>query len=208
MPRTAKRIFWTVGLVLAGAILGPVVFAAASAALVAKQDGSPLHRRNEADLLIDAYRSRLPVGIMFMTVMLPEDGKECGYKPEQVFPNAFDELEIGARQKRYTDYLGYWVLDHWRNKTQDEEWLSAVAQEIDNDFSDFEAGFLRRCIQATVFSPLCMNRVAPYGDRVERFDHKRPASPMRGFGIEDQIVCTYVDGVAARRGIKVPSSRS
>lgn len=208
MPRTATRILSAVGLVLAGAILGPVAFAAASAAWVAKEDRSPMNRRNEAELLVNAYRSRLPVRIFFLTVMQPENGKECGYNPEQIFPNAFDELAEGQRGKRYTDYVGYWVLDHWRDETQGEEWLTAVTQELDDDLSDFEAGFLRRCIEATIFSPMCMSRVAAYGDRVQRFDHKRPASPMRGFGIEDQIVCTYVDGVAARRGIKVPSSRN
>lgn len=207
MQKIVKRSVSTLSLVLLGAVLGPLIVAAASAALDANQEDSPFQKQNEAARLVNAYRSRLPVGILFMSVPLPEDGKECGYEPEHVFPDATNQMLRSGRENRYADYTGYWVLDHWRNSVRDEEWISAISQKIDDDLSDFETGFLRRCIDATLFSTICMSRVASYGDRVERFDHTRPASPMRGFGIEDQIVCSYVDGVAARLGIKVPPSR-
>ena len=208
MKRFAKRCLIAATLLLVGAIFGPVIIAVGGAARAAKPITFPGHQRNEADLLVRAYRDRLPVGFLFMTVAMPEDGKECGYDPQEVFPKSFEQFEGSARQKKYSDYAGYWVLDHWRSQSSDDEWLGAVTQKIDDDMSDFEAGFLRRCIEGTLFSSLCMKEVAPYGDRIERFDHKRPASPLRGFGVEDQIVCTYVDGVAARHGMRVPSSRN
>ena len=208
MNKVASKSLIVASLLMAGAVLGPVMIAAGGAAIAANSVDSPMYKRNEADLLVRAYRERLRVGYLFMSVIMPENGKECGYDPDIIFPESSEQLATSARERKYTEYAGYWVLDRWRNQTADDEWLGAVTQKIDDDMSDFEAGFLRRCIEATLFSSACMKRVEPYGDRVVRFEHNRPAWPPRGFGIEDQIVCTYVDGIAARRGMKVPVSRN
>ncbi|WP_162789593.1 hypothetical protein [Altererythrobacter sp. ZODW24] len=198
VKRSAKGLI----LLSVGAIFGPVLIAAVSAAYTVSR-GQESRESNEASRLVEAYRERLPVHHLFLSTRLPEDGQECGYNPDQVFPKRFEQLDVSLASHKFSDYAGYWYMDRWRNKTRDEEYIEAIIQSIDDDLSDFETGFLRRCIEGTLFSSLCMDRVSGRGDTVKRFDHGRPAWPMAGYGVEDQIVCTYVDGVAARQGISL-----
>ena len=190
------------GIFIIGATLGPLAIAAFSAWAEADNQ-MDYTETSEASRLVAAYRQRLPHFHLFLSVIPPEDGTECGYDNNDVFPDSFDQLTDSMRSQKFTEYAGYYALHLWRNDTRDEEWVSAITDSIDEKMSDFEAGFLRRCIEATLFSDFCMKQVAAYGDtnKIPRYDHERPISPLRGFGIEDQIVCTYVDGVAARKGL-------
>jgi hypothetical protein len=123
------------------------------------------------------------------------------------FPEAQEQLHVSVSQQKFTEYSRYLVLDNWRSRNRDAEWISAIIDKINSDMSNVEIGFLRRCIEATAFSPFCMRRVEAYGRKVPRFGHKRGPYPLSGFGVEDQIVCTYVDGVAAHRGLQPTRTR-
>lgn len=181
-----------------GAIFGPLLFAVIGAAIAPAKGlaGQPI----EAGKLVDAYRDKLPPLQLFLTVEMPQDGMECGYDPEKVFPDGFSAMMKARQTNSYADYEGYYALDQWRNNNQDEDWIEEIKAEVAKEMSPFEAGFLRRCIQSTVFSNLCMKEVESFGDTVPRFNSKREHYLIAA-GDEDRVVCTFVDGVAARRGI-------
>ena len=183
-------------LLVIGAIFGPLIIAVVSAGFSANRSAEPWGS-DEASRLVNAYRERLPAGRLFLSLPHSEDGRECGYSPEQVFP------DMSLNNDRFTDYGGYWYMDQWRNSTRDAEYISAITQSVDDDLSEFEAGFLRRCIESTLFSALCMEGVSGRDDKVKRHVHGRSAFPLLGYGVEDQIVCTFVDGVAARQGLSL-----
>lgn len=202
MAVSFRRIGLATVLLGAGALLGPVVFAAIGAAVGTSQKTYPLVSKGAvAFRLVEAYRARLPRGRLFTSVDAPKDGRECGYENAKVFPGAMDQFGVSARTNRFTYYSGYWVLDHWRNDNRNAEWVDGIGQAIAEDMSAFEIDFLRRCIEATAFAPICMKKVAQYGNTVSHFNRPQTPSPLLGYGSEDQIVCTYVDGVAARRGV-------
>lgn len=201
MKSIARKGIIGAALLIAGAVLGPVVFAAIGAALFAYQNHDTIEAANETALLIEAYQQQLPIGRLFLTILPPEDGGECGYDPEELFPDASDEFEHSMQERRFSYYAGYYALDRWRNKSRDDEYITAIAANIEAQTSVFEVGFLRRCITSTLFRPICMEKVSGFSSGVDRFDHSREPFPALGWGIEDEIVCTYADGVAARRGI-------
>jgi hypothetical protein len=184
--------------VVVGAILGPVLFAVIGA-IAAPAEGTG-GRSIEANKLVDAYRNKLPPFRLFTTVVMPDDGAECGYDAGKVFPGGILAMMKARQANSYSDYEGYYALDQWRNRNQDEDWIDAIKAQISMEMSPFEAGFLRRCIESTVFSNLCMRQVEGFGDTVPRFSSKREHFLIAA-GDEDRVVCTFVDGVAARRGI-------
>ncbi len=199
-----KALF--VGVLLTiGTVFGPLLIAVGGAAIVANQGDHDLERTNEAWALVEAYGDKLRPGLLFLTVTPPPDGEECGYDPGILFPDRSNDIAKSVDERKFNDYVGYYVLDHWRNETRDAEYLSAIAQRIDEDMNDFEIAFLRRCISSTLFSSICMEQISGFDEKVERYDHERSAYPIVGWGIEDEIVCTYADGVAARRGIPLKS---
>ena len=183
---------------LFGAVFGPVIIALVAAAIEPETDsyGFPI----ESSKLIDAYQDRLPPRRIFLTIMPPDDGAECGYDPEIVFPDGMERM-FEARQKGfYADYQGYYALDRWRGENRDRDWIEAIASKLGEQMSPFQAGFLRRCIESTLFADLCMKEVERFGDAVPRFSDDWRGHTLVG-GYEDRVVCTFVDGVAARKGI-------
>lgn len=198
MKRFGRLLAITLLSVAFGAVLGPVLIAAAGAAFAPAVDqyGTSL----EAAKLVDAYRDRLPTGILFTSIVPPGDGAECGYEPDVVFPDGFMALTTARRTNSYANYEGYSVLNRWRIQNRDESWIRSITAELQNQMSPFKTGFLRRCIEATLFADMCMRRVEEFGDTVPRFPRSRETG-LPGEGIEDRIVCTFVDGVAARKGI-------
>ena len=185
-----------------GAILGPVLIAGIAAAM--PPFGNQLLPPKDAEIgkLVQAYRSQLPVGRLFMTVIPPPDGKECGYEPEKVFPGGWDSMIDSHRSGQFSDYAGYYALHKWREGSEDDGFIEAIREQLGKDLSRFESGFLGRCIQSTVFASQCMAKVEAIGAKVRRFDPKRQSQTLAG-GHEDNIVCLYVDGVAARHAIRL-----
>ncbi|MCB2082635.1 MAG: hypothetical protein KDD90_01075 [Sphingomonadaceae bacterium] len=203
-----KAILRVASLLAMGGIVGPVAFAAVASALTATEPHYDSFDENEYSRLVEAYRARLPGLRLFMTIIPPEDGKECGYDPQALFPDQDNQVLDSTDKRSFTDYVGYLAMDRWRNNSRDDEYIAAITDNISERMSEFEAGFLRRCIEATVFSSACMSRVEAFGNTAERFDHNREPFPIIGWGIEDEIVCTYADGVAARRSIPLRSPES
>ena len=198
------------GLLLIGTALGPVAIAAVGAVIEAYRAHNEIsYSGDEAWLLLeeaeDFEEERSRGEFKYISPVPPMDGKECGYEPKQLFPPDTDQFSSAIDERRFTDYIGYDILDRWRHETRDEEWLMAKSIELDAKVGQFQLGFLRRCIAYTLFQGVCydraMNLIADVTENIQRFDHNRKPHPYLGFGIEDEIVCTYVEGVARRRNL-------
>lgn len=185
-----------------GAVLGPIMIAAFGAAAPPKHMPVLSAKEVEVGKLVEAYRARLPRGRLFLTIASPPDGAECGYEPETVFPGRMDAIGESQESDAWSDYEGYLALHSWRSDREGEEFITAVQDRMNDTMTRFEAGFLRRCIESTVASRFCSARIKAIGKTVERFDPKRRNFALAG-GHEDRVVCTFVDGIAARKGLKL-----
>lgn len=176
------RYLYPVLLLIAGAVLGPVAIAAGQA-LLALAD--PELKRVETVRLVETYRERLPPFRLMLTV-LPPDTEQCGYDSDQLFP-------LEDSEKANASYWGLSSLDAWRNQRSDEIYLSQVTDLLERRMSSFTTVFLRRCMEATLFAGWCEARVRAISSAVRPVDRT-------GSKDDDRIICTYLDGVAARSG--------
>ena len=197
-------------LLAVGTVLGPVVIAALGAGIGAyRADTDELYPSDEAWLLLqeaEEYREYQERGnLILVNPMRPMEGKECGYEPKQLFPLDSERVPDALLEKRFTDNIGYHVLDRWRHETRDEEYNSARGSALDEAAGQFKLGFLRRCIAYTLVQGAChswtLSLITEATVNISRYDHEREPLPYAGFGIEDEIVCTYVEGVARRRNL-------
>lgn len=187
-----------------GTVVGPIIIAAIVSAVPYQSPGVLPQKELEIGRLVAAYRAKLPHGQLFLTIVPPPDGKECGYDPNKVFPAQLETMVKARSARQWSDYEGYYALHQWRGQNRGEEFIAAIQEKMAIQLSRFEAGFLRRCIDATMISSFCMKKVERIGNEVVRFDSNRHHFLLAG-GNEDRVVCGYVDGVAARKGL--PLSR-
>lgn len=169
-------------LLIAGAILGPVLIAAGQGMLASSE---PDTRRGETMRLVAAYRERLPPFRLMLTIV-PPDPERCGYAADSLFAKD-DRGGIGS------PYDGFQVLDRWKAQRSDEAYLDQVADGLSRRMSPFSTVFLRRCMEATLFGNWCESRVRSIAD--ELIPAERPAARA-----DERVLCTYLDGVAARAG--------
>jgi hypothetical protein len=197
-----SRLIWKMaiplGVFIAGGVLGPIIIAAAGAAIVSGREDHLKYR--EANALVDAYRSRLKPNKLFLSIIGPDDGDECGYKAEDLFPDRDDGYWEARRLGHYTDYEGYDALHDWSIYSRDQSYIGRIKESIAENVSPYEVAFLKRCIESTMLSSICMKRVERFGGVVERYPTDRRQSD-HALGYRDRVICTFVDGVAARKGI-------
>ena len=189
-----RRVLAAIGLVAAGAILGPLALAM-TAALSARSDD--LSQGKATAALLDTYRSRLEPFRLLLSIPLPPDGEECGYKRSDLFDERDDIIALPTSS--WSPYRGYDALYRWKNNRADELYLREVLEYLNKNTSPFLATFLTECMQQTVFASACANYVH---DLIEgrAWFRKLPAPPKRSFGapVEEATLCTYLDGLAAR----------
>ena len=185
-----------------GAVVGPVLIAGISAL---HDDEQGMYAESEASKLITAYQAKLPPGYLFRSMPLPDEGRKCGYDPRELFPDGIEEMAAARAQAQFSDYEGYYALEAWASDLKDKAWLAEIASEIDKSISRVEIEFLRRCIDATIFASVCMQRVDKFGDRVDRYPEVDRSAFYAASGFEQEVICTYLDAVAKRRGLPVPS---
>ncbi|QIG78948.1 hypothetical protein [Stakelama tenebrarum] len=185
-----RRILVSLLLLATGAVFGPVLVAAAQSAMVENTEQA---QAKEARQLLDAYRSTLEPMLLLLSIVMPSPA-ECGYdKPDELLPND------RAGETAWSNYMS---LDIWRGEQIDDRYLESVAEYLDARTTTFEAAFLRRCIESTVFASVCANEVKALIDGKQR-SAKTHAPPERTFEspTEDRIICTFLDGIAAQKGI-------
>ncbi|MEM6858560.1 MAG: hypothetical protein AAF559_11870 [Pseudomonadota bacterium] len=157
MSRRLKKTLSCIVLVSVAAVFGPVLIAAVAALISINLPPNRLQVRTEAQKLVSAYRDEEKNKFMLSTTALPPDGAECGYEPVELFPG--DQLMLPAKERRFTHYWGYFILDDWRSDFEWEDFNKRIAEELDENSSQFQLGFLRRCINFTLARPVCMSQV-------------------------------------------------
>ena len=153
--------------------------------------------------LVESHQARLPQGQLFLTLM-PPDGSECGYEPSDLFGEG-DYRASSFVSGQADAYAGYLTLDKWRDDLSDEKYVEEIIGRIADTHSTFAIEALRGCIEATAFSAMCMHCVSRAGEGVARYANGRLIPGTQDRSLEDQIVCRYLDGVAARRGLPMAS---
>lgn len=201
----AKKLAIFITIFGLGMVVGPLVLAAGAAFIFAwGKESEPV----EVARLIDAYRDSLEPHRLFLTTSARDNGMECGYDPETVFPNGLRNAAQAFENGEYIPYSGYMALNRWRNEYRDDAYIAAIEQKISQEVSQFEAGFLRRCIEGTLFADVCKGKVESFGSKVDRFGRNLPRIGFAS-GHEDEVVCGFVDGAAARAGVPLaPKSAS
>lgn len=190
MKRAIGKLALVATIFLLGGLSLPVLIAAGGAAFTSKNKED---RFFEARRLIAVYQTHLPRNILFLSIN-SDGGASCGYDPEKLAP----ETTSKADRERYTDELMASITgERWWVEEQDDIWLSDIADRISNSNSAFTVSFLRRCIEGTALRPLCISHVSQLDQGVEyspkKLDLRR--------AIAKRAYCTFVDGVAAKRGI-------
>ncbi len=111
-----------------------------------------------------------------------------------------------AKEGRFTHYWGYFILDDWRSDFEWESFNNRIAEELDENGSQFQLGFLRRCINFTLARPVCMSQVEDLvRATAERVPRSFGGTESIHRGTVNDVVCLYADGVAARIGIPLQS---
>ena len=203
LKRRLRQFGVTIVLLGLGTLLGPLLVASITTVISLNSDKDPWEARSDAEQLLALFREEEKNHVVFVHSTMPDDGKECGYDPTQLFPG--DQLLESAQEKRFTPYMGYFMLDQWRKDVKWDEFNSDLVEALETNRSQFEIGFLRRCVSWTLARGLCMTHVEDIvrtvGNDVPRsFDETR-TTVFFGYGTENDVVCLYADGVASRIGL-------
>lgn len=208
MRETSKRRLRATGyaalLLTMGAVLGPMAVAVISASFPEKRDanGWPI----EAMKLVEVFQSRPNPRTfrLMLTMEMPPNGQECGYRDDKIFGQGYVEKWAEAiRNPAYTPYEGYNIILHWKSQGAAENYKENMAMWIDDHIPTLEIAFLRRCIEYTVLSGFCYDRVA---SRVATIEFSKIADTSRGDVVHaNEILCTFIDGIAARKGLPLAS---
>jgi len=206
MRNRAIRFLQGAALLAIGAVIGPILSALWAATLASPPPpGSERVEGTPAWNLLEAYRAQLPPVHLLLTIALPPDGEECRYERSAVFEHKDDVLEVyGTPQDRWSAYKGYDALNRWKNERIDARYLERVARHIALNSSAFSATFLANCIRNTVLRSLCVRYTEDLLRERPWFGKATPMPP-RSFDapVEAATLCTYLDGLAARRGQKL-----
>lgn len=200
-----------VALIALGVVVGPLAMTAGVSAWSARKadpgdEPGGLQRREVADM-VAVYLTQQQVrqrGMILHQIVPPGDGAECGYDPDTVFPGGIDALGKIQKDKSYVDYAGYFWLNRARVQTAGDAIHAAIVERLATGMSRFEAEFLRRCMGSALYGDLCFAEVdRRFLDAYGALDYQkaRVNSDYLLFGHEREAICTFVDGVAARRGI-------
>lgn len=186
-----------IGIFLLGAVIGPVLIAAAQAWFAARDPGSGFAA---ADRLLASLDSYFPAELHMLTLDWTGPVDECGYDYGELFPGP--EM---ATDERWTAARGYFDLFLWRQDRFRDRARFARAVRVQARLEPFAIDFLRRCMDATLFAPFCAGYVR---NAIESGDPPRLPPQMRHDHRREMLtICAMLDGVAARRGLPLARTR-
>ena len=194
--RRLRQLLIVVLIFAAGMVLGPVLLAAADG-LARPSDAQ--ERRAQAYALLKAFDDRDPQ-VSMASMDWDMFIRDCGYTTETLFGSPTPPLVEG---QAWTPYSGYFDLFLWQGRQFGTAAEAARADVLFRSLSTFQLAFLGDCMRGTAFSGLCagyVRQVLESGGGLSsnamprgapRFDQRR----------EERTICTYLDGLAARRGL-------
>lgn len=189
-----RRIHSTIiglGVFGAGAILGPLLIVAANASLTRQDD---VTRTESIYRMIEAAQQRAAHERLRLTIMVDHSPVEaCGYD-STILPGAPDALR-------------YDILARAQAEAREATRKERLAESLAPRMSSFEVSFLAGCTQKTVFAGAC-HRIVD-GLLREASAASSRSSVRKDYHVEDAeaAMCTYLDGLAARKGIPLAERR-
>lgn len=185
-----------------GALLGPL------AAIAIASLGTPDNERQimaAALRLMTAFDDRYPAEPSLYSIEFDGDVTDCGYDVDLVGQaEPFDPFG-----QTWTPYTGYFDLTHWRSDDWRREAERRRVEFVARQLSPFELTFLSRCIGETAFADLCGEKVRNLLDSGNRLrsDSMPADEPRYEQPRQNRTICTYLDGLAARRGQPLSAGR-
>lgn len=197
---TQRRLLGAALLIVATIILTPLLYGVGKGLLAGTSEDE---RRSQAFALLTAYRDHWPPPVMMATLDTETAIRDCGYSSETLF--VLDQSREDARAGRWTPRDGY--MDIWFARSR--EWRRLLDElrivRLSEGTSAFSSEFLRVCIRQSLFAPLCASQVGlilasadldPANGNAWPRNQPRPDQSR-----ETRNICTYLDGIAARRGL-------
>ena len=194
-----RRLLGAVLLIVATIVLAPLLYGVGKGLFADSSEGG---RRAQSVALLDAYRDHWPPPLFLSSINFRAAIDDCGYDAETLFgPEEGDSGRNGV----WTPYGGH--FDLWIARSQD--WSRRLDElrmsRLEAETSAFSSEFLRICIRQSLFASVCAGRVRAILSAGDLDTGNGNAWP-RNQGRPDQSrqtrnICTYLDGLAARRGL-------
>ena len=202
-----RKIGLVIGIFGLGVVLGPILLALVAGVFASSDDNS---RWRQTYNLLQAYDEYRPQLSMHGGDWEP-DIADCGYRRDMVY-DARDNLvamehrgtgPAPYRDVSWTPYSGHFALHGWRTRQFESRVETLRTDFLRNRFGRFSAIFLARCVRHSVAATLCADRVGKALDEAGLLSPNSGPTSRSGFldgNRESQVICTYLDGLAARRG--------
>ena len=186
-----------VAFLVTGAIFGPVLLALATALYAPADRATPA-----ANDLLSEYDSRNTM-IPLSSGDFSEFARRCGYDPYTLFTDKDLDSYATTEPWRWTPHAGYFELAMLQSENWSRRLFALRAAHLGRVTTDFSARFLRSCMRETLFGALCERRTrALLGEWHSAYSGPAsvPRNQLDSPG-EQGMICAYLDGVAARRGL-------
>jgi hypothetical protein len=195
--RRAPLLLIVGGVFVLGFLMGPL---AAVAITSMKVGDSQVLQLDPAYHLLSAFDDRYPEGIRMAQMDFDRVARDCGYTEELYGRDLTPRLE----DQRWTPAAGYLDLTGWLDDEFFQEAKRRRAGQLRQNFTDYELKFLDGCMRKTVFANLCgeqVRRILREGNLLSPSSLNSPFPQPRRI----ETICTYLDGIAARK--KQPLAR-
>jgi hypothetical protein len=188
------------GLLLIGFLIGPLLLAVVSSLKPFTPSDTNL---NVAYRLLDAYDYYHPEPVPMFSMNSDGTINDCGYDRNSVFAQA-DDLNDGSS---WTPYNGYFDLTLWVSDEFYREIKRQRADQLSKDLSSYELRFLDHCIRETGFASICARNVRGIlaASGLSSSFSLSSAKPRPDQRRRFNSICTYLDGLVARRGGQITS---
>jgi hypothetical protein len=196
-----RRIAAILALVGLAVVLAPLVYGVGRG-WQAGTDGED--RLEQAYALLEAYLAQSPPDASLPYINFDSAIAECGYERDRLF--AADD---GPTNSAWTPYGGYWDMFLARSVARRDRAEGLRADLLRIRTTAFSSEFLRICLRQSLLAPLCARRVSAILEAGGMNGPGPPPGPQIDESRRTRNICTYLDGIAARRGLPlaVPAER-
>jgi len=177
-------------------VLASPYFVGVAAGLAASSDEPS--RRSSASELLGAFDERYPAPMVLPSIDWPAAARDCGYEFETVFGSATPPL---ADSPAWTPFTGYFDLMAAERREVRERLASLRSRQLFEHLGPFELSFLGTCLRSALIPGPCGLRVRKVLEPRGLVDPYRWPSwgPRPNLTRQKSTLCTYLDGLAARR---------
>lgn len=200
-----SKALWTIVLIAIGAVFGPMLFGLGNAVVASQRDKNSISHDETVARLLSAYKSDQIGNEVMYTIDFGDSGRECGYEPDSLFDENDRFNYLISDHLQYSDYHGYNSLYIWKFNNELYVQEKSISDFLRETISPFRSSILADCIDLTVLSEFCMRRlrntINHAGHSNIPLEQNEQRSKLMGIGAEIEVICRFIDGVAARRGI-------